>query len=233
MYAELKKRVLKANLELPKYGLVTFTWGNVSEIDRKKGVIAIKPSGVEYDVMTADDIVIVDLNGTVVEGKLNPSSDTATHLELYKAFPGLGGIVHTHSRNATIWAQAGQDIPALGTTHADYFYGDIPCTRCLTSDEIATEYEKNTGLVIVEEFNQRDLDPKAVPSVIISGHAPFSWGKDAFDAVHNAVVLEEIAAMALATRALNPQIKIQQELSDKHYNRKHGKDAYYGQACPI
>ncbi|MGR5150005.1 L-ribulose-5-phosphate 4-epimerase [Photobacterium alginatilyticum] len=229
MYQALKEKVLEANLLLPKYDLVTFTWGNVSEIDRNKGIIAIKPSGVEYDVMKADDIVIVDLDGNVIEGTLNPSSDTATHIELYKAFGSIGGIVHTHSRNATVWAQAGLDIPALGTTHADYFYGDIPCTRQLTPTEIDTEYEKNTGLVIIEEFSRRDIDPKAVPSAIISGHAPFSWGNDAYDAVHNAVVLEEVAAMALATRSLNSGIKVQQELSDKHYNRKHGKNAYYGQ----
>ncbi len=229
MYQDLKQRVLDANLKLPKYGLVTFTWGNVSEIDRELGVIAIKPSGVEYDVMTVDHIVVVDLDGNRIEGTLNPSSDTATHLELYKAFPNIGGVVHTHSRSATIWAQAGIDIPALGTTHADYFYGDIPCTRKLSQNEISDEYEKNTGLVIIEEFAQRKVDPKAVPSVIVAGHAPFSWGIDAIDAVHNAVVLEEISAMALATRSLNSGIKIQPELSDKHYLRKHGENAYYGQ----
>jgi L-ribulose-5-phosphate 4-epimerase len=229
MYSELKDRVLKANLSLPDYKLVTFTWGNVSEIDRRANVIAIKPSGVEYDVMTADDIVIVDLNGQVIEGALNPSSDTATHIELYRAFPEIGGIVHTHSRNATIWAQAGLDIPALGTTHADYFYGDIPCTRQLTAAEIAVDYEKNSGLVIIEEFNKRGISASAVPSAIITGHAPFSWGKDAVDAVHNAVVLEEVAAMAIKTRSLNADIKLQSELADKHYNRKHGVNAYYGQ----
>ena len=229
MYNELKAKVLKANLQLPKYGLVTFTWGNVSEIDRTNNVIAIKPSGVEYDVMVENDIVIVDLEGNIIEGALNPSSDTATHIELYKAFPEIGGIVHTHSRNATVWAQAGLDIPALGTTHADYFYGDIPCTRRLTAAEIATDYEKNTGLVIIEEFNLRQINPSAIPSAVISGHAPFSWGKDAFDAVHNAVVLEELSAMAISTRALNSSIRVQDELLDKHYNRKHGKDAYYGQ----
>jgi L-ribulose-5-phosphate 4-epimerase len=229
MYKELKKRVLKANLQLPKYGLVTFTWGNVSEIDRNQHVIAIKPSGVEYDDMSVEDIVVLDLDGNVLEGTLNPSSDTKTHIELYKAFPTIGGIVHTHSRNATIWAQAGLDVPALGTTHADYFYGNIPCTRQLTPAEIATDYEKNTGLVIIEEFARRGIDPVAVPSAIISGHAPFSWGKNAHDAVHNAVVLEEVATMALGTRMLNAGITIQKELSDKHYNRKHGKDAYYGQ----
>lgn len=229
MYTELKKRVLEANLQLPEYNLVTFTWGNVSEIDRANNLIAIKPSGVAYENMSASDIVIIDLEGTIIEGELNPSSDTATHIELYKAFPKIGGIVHTHSRHATIWAQAGLDIPALGTTHADYFYGDIPCTRRLTPQEIAIDYEKNTGLVIVEEFTARNIDPLAIPSAVISGHAPFSWGKDAFDAVHNAVVLEEISAMAIATRALNADICIQKELLDKHYNRKHGSGAYYGQ----
>lgn len=229
MYAELKQRVFEANLQLPHYGLVTFTWGNVSEIDRQRGVMAIKPSGVSYAAMKVDDIVVVDLDGRIIEGKLNPSSDTATHIELYKAFPGIGGVVHTHSRNATVWAQAGLDIPALGTTHADYFYGDIPCTRPLTPQEIELDYEKNTGLVIAAEFAQRDIDPKAVPSVVICGHGPFSWGKDAFDAVHNAVVLEEISAMAIDTRSLNSTIKIQPELSDKHYLRKHGTNAYYGQ----
>ncbi len=229
MYSELKQRVFNANLKLPKYGLVTFTWGNVSEIDRERGVLAIKPSGVEYDAMCAEDMVIVDLTGKVVEGKLNPSSDTATHIELYRAFPAIGGVVHTHSRSATIWAQAGIDIPALGTTHADYFYGDIPCPRKLSHSEIAGEYEKNTGLVIVEEFRHRHIDPMAVPSVIVAGHAPFSWGKNAEDAGHTAVVLEEISAMALATRSLNSGIKIQPELSDKHYLRKHGANAYYGQ----
>jgi L-ribulose-5-phosphate 4-epimerase len=229
MYQALKERVLNANLLLPKYHLVTFTWGNVSEIDREKGVIAIKPSGVEYSNMKLDDIVVVSLMGDIVEGKLNPSSDTATHIELYKAFPQIGGIVHTHSRYATIWAQAELDIPALGTTHADYFYGDVPCTRELTDSEIAIDYEKNTGLVIVEEFKRRGLDPVAMPGAVISGHAPFCWGKNALDAVHNAVVLEEVAMMALATRQLNQAIKIQQTLSDKHYFRKHGANAYYGQ----
>ncbi|ASA56282.1 L-ribulose-5-phosphate 4-epimerase [Vibrio gazogenes] len=229
MYSEIKQRVLDANLSLPTYGLVTFTWGNVSEIDRARQIIAIKPSGVAYDDMTIDDIVIVDLDGNIVEGTLNPSSDTPTHLELYKAFSSVGGIVHTHSRHATIWAQAGLDIPALGTTHADYFYGNIPCTRPLTPAEIAGDYEQNTGLVMIETLQQRQIDPVAVPSALISGHAPFSWGKNADEAVHNAVVLEEVATMALGTRALNAGIMLQQELSDKHYFRKHGKDAYYGQ----
>lgn len=229
MYEKLKEKVLAANLLLPKYGLVTFTWGNVSEIDRELGVIAIKPSGIEYDHMKVDDIVVIDLEGNRLEGSLNPSSDTATHIELYKAFPAIGGIVHTHSRNATIWAQAGLDIPALGTTHADYFYGDIPCTRQLTNDEINIDYEKNTGLVIVEDFKKRGIDPQAMPGAIIAGHAPFTWGKDGLEAVHNAVVVEEIAAMAISTRALNADIKINPALLDKHYKRKHGKDAYYGQ----
>lgn len=229
MYIELKKKVLDANLLLPKYGLITFTWGNVSEINREKGIIAIKPSGVSYETMTEEDIVVVDLDGHIVEGHLNPSSDTATHIELYKAFPEIGGIVHTHSRNATVWAQAGMNIPALGTTHADYFYGDIPCTRVLTEEEIAIDYEKNTGKVIIETFENRNIDPMSLPGVVISGHAPFTWGKDSFDAVHNAVVLEEVAIMALQTRQLNQAIKIQQALSDKHYFRKHGKNAYYGQ----
>ena len=229
MYQALKERVLQANLTLPKYHLVTFTWGNVSEIDRAKGVIAIKPSGVEYNNMKIDDIVVVSLTGEIVEGKLNPSSDTATHIELYKAFENIGGIVHTHSRYATVWAQAELDVPALGTTHADYFYGDVPCTRRLTDSEINTDYEKNTGLVIIEEFKRRDIDPTAMPAAVISGHAPFCWGKNASDAVHNAVVLEEVAMMAISTRQLNKTIKIQQTLSDKHYFRKHGANAYYGQ----
>lgn len=229
MYQALKEKVLQANLTLPKHHLVTFTWGNVSQIDRAKGVIAIKPSGVEYDNMKVEDIVVLSLDGEIVEGRLNPSSDTATHLELYKAFSNIGGIVHTHSPFATIWAQAELDVPALGTTHADYFYGDVPCTRRLTENEIASDYEKNTGLVIIEEFKRRGLDPVAMPGALISGHAPFCWGKDAMDAVHNAVVLEEVAKMALSTRQLNPTIHIQQALSDKHYFRKHGANAYYGQ----
>ena len=229
MYQELKRQVLEANLKLPRYGLVTFTWGNVSAIERGSGVLAIKPSGVAYEEMGVDDIVVVDLDGSLVEGKLKPSSDTATHIELYLAFPAVGAVVHTHSRNATSWAQAGIDIPALGTTHADYFYGDIPCTRTLSAAEIADDYEKNTGLVIVEEFKRRALDPMAVPGVLVCGHAPFSWGEDAADAVENAVVLEEVSAMALATRSLNPTIRIHPELSEKHYRRKHGKTAYYGQ----
>ncbi|CCN97825.1 L-ribulose-5-phosphate 4-epimerase [Vibrio nigripulchritudo] len=229
MYQTLKERVLAANLLLPEHRLVTFTWGNVSEIDRARGVIAIKPSGVAYDAMTSQDIVVLDLEGNRLEGSLNPSSDTATHLALYRAFPTIGGIVHTHSRHATIWAQAGRDIPALGTTHADYFYGDVPCTRQLTKEEIESDYEKNTGLVIVETFHQRSLDPHAMPGAVIAGHAPFTWGKSGAEAVHHAVVMEEIAAMATATRAISPDATIQPELLDKHYQRKHGKHAYYGQ----
>ncbi|WP_392566994.1 L-ribulose-5-phosphate 4-epimerase [Utexia brackfieldae] len=229
MFQTLKTRVLAANLALPRYGLVTFTWGNVSEIDRERGVIAIKPSGVEYEDMQLADIVVLDLNGNVIEGELNPSSDTATHLALYRAFDSIGGIVHTHSRHATVWAQASMDIPALGTTHADYFYGDIPCTRPLHEAEISQDYEENTGLVIIEEFMRRQLDPVAMPGVVVSGHAPFCWGKSALDAVHNAVVLEEVALMAFDTRQLNQEIKIQPALSNKHYFRKHGENAYYGQ----
>lgn len=230
MYAELKEKVLEANLLLPKHGLVTFTWGNVSEIDRKAGVIAIKPSGVDYDKMKAEDIVILDLDGNKVEGKLKPSSDAPTHVVLYKAFADVGGIVHTHSAYATSWAQAGMGIPCYGTTHADYFYGTIPCARSLTAEEIENEYEKNTGLVIVETFNEQGKDPVAVPGVLCVNHGPFSWGKDCFEAVHNAVVLEEVAKMALRARLINPSIgEAPQTIQDKHYFRKHGKNAYYGQ----
>ena len=229
MLEELKERVLEANLLLPKHGLVTFTWGNVSEIDRASGLVAIKPSGVEYERMKADDIVIMDLEGKVVEGKLRPSSDAPTHIELYKAFPEVGGIVHTHSEWATSWAQTGLAIPCYGTTHADYFYGSIPCARALTDEEINGEYEKNTGLVIIETF--RDLDPVAVPGVLCKNHGPFAWGKDAHEAVHNAVVLEEVAKMAVHTRDILPDAdEAPQALKDKHYFRKHGKDAYYGQS---
>ena len=228
MLDELKERVLEANLLLPKHGLVTFTWGNVSEIDRASGLVAIKPSGVEYERMKAEDIVIMDLEGKVVEGKLRPSSDAPTHIELYKAFPEVGGIVHTHSEWATSWAQTGLAIPCYGTTHADYFYGSIPCARALTDEEINGEYEKNTGLVIIETF--RDLDSVAVPGVLCKNHGPFAWGKDAHEAVHNAVVLEEVAKMAVHTRDILPDAdEAPQALKDKHYFRKHGKDAYYGQ----
>lgn len=228
MLETLKKTVLEANLALPKYGLVTFTWGNVSAIDRASGLVVIKPSGVSYDGMTAEDMVVVDLDGNVVEGKWKPSSDTPTHLVLYKAFPDCGGIVHTHSRWATSFAQAGVGIRPLGTTHGDYFYGEIPCTRCMTEAEIAGEYEKETGNVIVETFAGKD--PAAIPAVLVHSHGPFAWGRDAAEAVHNAVVLEEVAFMNLHAMQLNPDVaKMQQELLDKHYLRKHGRNAYYGQ----
>ena len=231
MLDDLKQQVLKANLALPRYGLVTFTWGNVSAVDRESGLVVIKPSGVEYDDMTVDDMVVVDLKtGAVVEGKKKPSSDTQTHLALYCAFPTIGGIVHTHSRHATIWSQAGQDLPSWGTTHADYFYGDIPCTRLMTEAEIAQDYELETGHVIIETFQQRDIEPAEVPAVLVHSHGPFAWGPDAETAVHNAVVLEEIAYMGIFSRQLTPQLpNMQQELLDKHYLRKHGKNAYYGQ----
>lgn len=232
MLETLKQKVYEANMALPKYGLVTFTWGNVSAIDREKGLVVIKPSGVEYETMTADDMVIIDLEGKVVEGKYKPSSDTPTHLVLYKAFKNIGGIVHTHSRNATSWAQAGRDIPAYGTTHGDYFYGAIPCTRKMTPAEIAGEYEAETGNVIVERFD--GISPDEIPAVLVNSHGPFAWGKDAADAVHNAVVLEELALMAMQTEALNPKVAaMQQELLDKHYLRKHGANAYYGQAPAV
>lgn len=230
MLEELKKQVCEANLLLPKYGLVTFTWGNVSGIDRESGLFVIKPSGVDYAGMSPEDMVVVDLDGKVAEGRWKPSSDTATHLELYKAFPEIGGIVHTHSSCATSWAQAGRDIPCYGTTHADYFYGDIPCLRCLTKDEIEEAYEKNTGLLIVREYARLGKDPAAVPGCLCRNHGPFTWGRDSFEAVHNAVVLEEVAKMAYRCEQINSAVKpAPQELQDKHYLRKHGKNAYYGQ----
>lgn len=231
MYTELKQRVFRANMLLPKYDLVKFTWGNVSEVDREKGVVAIKPSGVEYDTMTSDDIVVVDLyTGRTVEGRYKPSSDTATHLEIYRSFPQVGGIVHTHSRWATIFAQIKQDVPALGTTHGDYFYGSIPATRDMTKAEIEGEYELNTGKVIVKTFAERKINPADVPGVLVASHGPFSWGKDADNAVHNAVVLEEVAFMAWHTMQLAQGIgPMSQDLLDKHYLRKHGANAYYGQ----
>lgn len=231
MLEDLKQRVLEANLLLPKYGLVTFTWGNVSGIDRESGIVAIKPSGIEYDAMSIEDIILCDLEGNVIEGKLKASSDLMTHLEFYKHFKNIGGVVHTHSHWATAFAQAGKDIPALGTTQADYFYGDIPCTRCMSEDEIQGSYELETGKVIVETFKERHLEPNQIPGVIVHSHGPFSWGKDPLEALHNAVVMEECASMAFASvmlRAGQP-LKIQQELLDKHYKRKHGPDAYYGQ----
>ena len=230
MLEELKQRVYEANMLLPRYGLVTFTWGNASEIDWDWGIFAIKPSGVAYDGLTADDMVLVDLEGNKVEGRYNPSSDTATHLELYKAFQQIGGIVHTHSSYATSWAQAGLSIPCYGTTHADYIYGEVPCVRNLTKDEIEDAYEKNTGILIVEEFKRMGKDVTAVPAVLCKNHGPFTWGKNADEAVHNAVVLEEVAKMAYRARLINPDIMpAPQELQDKHYYRKHGKNAYYGQ----
>lgn len=230
MLDALKKQVQEANLLLPKYNMVTFTWGNVSGIDRDQGLVVIKPSGVPYEELKVEDLVVVNLDGEVVEGNLRPSSDTATHIALYKAFPKLGGVVHTHSPWATSWAQAGRSIPALGTTHADYYYGEIPCTRCLTEDEIKRGYELETGNVIIETFETGGIDPVAMPGVLVSGHAPFCWGKDAMQAVHNAVVLEEVAKMALHTYQLNPAVDpIDQFLLDKHYLRKHGANAYYGQ----
>ncbi|SUO92192.1 L-ribulose-5-phosphate 4-epimerase [Suttonella indologenes] len=231
MLEQLKEEVLAANLALSKHHLVTFTWGNVSTVDRERGVIVIKPSGVEYDVMTAEDMVVVDLaSGKVVEGNKKPSSDTPTHLELYRQFEHIGGIVHTHSRHATVWAQAQRDLAAFGTTHGDYFYGSIPCTRLMKDAEIEGEYELETGKVIVETFRERGIDPMQVPAVLVASHGPFAWGKDADNAVHNAVVLEEIAYMNLFSLQVNPQLgAMQQSLLDKHYLRKHGKNAYYGQ----
>jgi len=229
MLKKLKEQVFQANLLLPKHGLITFTWGNVSGINRKKELVVIKPSGVSYDVMKANDMVVVELEtGKVVEGDLKPSSDTPTHLELYKTFPNIGGIVHTHSRWATSFAQAGRGIMPLGTTQGDYFYGEIPCTRKMTVEEIQGEYEKETGTVIIETF--KDKDPDTMPAVLVHSHGPFIWGIDAMDAVHNAVVLEEVAFMNFHTMMLEPNIQpMQQELLDKHYLRKHGANAYYGQ----
>lgn len=230
MLEKLKQEVLEANLLLPKHGLITFTWGNVSGIDRETGLVVIKPSGVEYDGMTAEDMVVVDLDGNRVEGKYKPSSDTPTHLALYKAFPTLGGVVHTHSRWATSFAQAGKGVPAFGTTQGDYFYGEIPCTRKMTPEEIGGEYELETGNVIIETFRQRGIDPAQVPAVLVNSHGPFTWGTDPHNAVHNAVVLEEVSFMAFHAMALTPGLSpMQQELLDKHYLRKHGPGAYYGQ----
>ncbi|MFP3126586.1 L-ribulose-5-phosphate 4-epimerase [Ectobacillus funiculus] len=230
MLEKLKQEVLEANLLLPKHQLVTFTWGNVSGIDREQGLVVIKPSGIPYEELKAEDLVVVDLEGRIVEGDLRPSSDTPTHLALYKAFSQIGGVVHTHSPWATSWAQAGRPIPPLGTTHADYYYGEIPCTRSLTKEEIDKAYELETGNVIIETFQNRAINPTAMPGVLVTGHAPFCWGKNAHQAVHNAVVLEEVAKMALQTYQLNLQVReIDQFLLDKHYLRKHGVHAYYGQ----
>jgi L-ribulose-5-phosphate 4-epimerase len=227
MLEALKEVVFKANLDLVKHGLVLFTWGNVSAIDSNRELIVIKPSGVSYDSMKPSDMVVIDIRGKKVEGDLNPSSDTPTHVELYKAFNKIGGIVHTHSTFATSWAQAGKSIPALGTTHADHFYGEIPCTRKLTNEEINTDYELKTGKVIIETFE--NMDPEAIPGVLVNDHGPFSWGSDAVKAVYNAVVLEEIARMALYTKQIGFADPVDQVLLDKHYLRKHGKNAYYGQ----
>lgn len=227
MLENLKNEVFKANLDLVKHELIIFTWGNVSGIDREKGLVVIKPSGVPYDTMKASDMVVVDLDGNVVEGNLNPSSDTPTHLELYKAFPEIGGIVHTHSTFATAWAQAQRSIPVVGTTHADYFYGEVPCTRSMTKKEVEGEYEKETGTVIVETF--KDINPMHTPGVLVSNHGPFTWGADANEAVHNSVVVEEVAKMAYITHSLSPKMQMNNLLTEKHFSRKHGPDSYYGQ----
>ena len=227
MLEELKEKIYKANLELVEHGLVIFTWGNVSAIDRNKGLVIIKPSGVSYDAMKPSDMVVVDLEGNVVEGDLNPSSDTPTHLALYRAWPEIGGVVHTHSTYATAWAQAGKDIPNIGTTHADYFHHDIPCTEDMTEAEILGEYELETGNVIIRRFE--GMNPVHTPGVLVRNHGPFSWGKDAFDAVHNAVVMEQVAKMAHIAYMVNPELTMNRHLIEKHFNRKHGPGAYYGQ----
>lgn len=230
MLEQLKKEVYEANMELPKRGLVTYTWGNVSGIDRESGLFVIKPSGVDYEKLSPEDMVVLDLEGNVVEGKYRPSSDTATHLELYKKYPEIGGVVHTHSPWATSWAQAAREIPCYGTTHADYFYGNIPCARNLTKEEIDAGYEKNTGVVIIETFETAGINPMHTPGVLCANHGPFTWGKDAHEAVHNSVVLEEVAKMAARAEQINPQLKTApQEMQDKHFFRKHGANAYYGQ----
>ncbi len=231
MLEELKQQVYEANMALPRMGLVLFTWGNVSGIDRQSGLIVIKPSGVDYACMRPEDMVVVDDTGRVVEGTLRPSSDTPTHVVLYNAFPTLGGITHTHSTYATCWAQAMRGIPAFGTTHADTFYGEVPCTRRLTDEEIRSDYEENTGRVVVEKFQRGKIDPQAVPAVVVASHGPFAWGKDPMSSAVHAAVLEEVARMALLTEQIAGQADpaIQRELLDKHYRRKHGKEAYYGQ----
>lgn len=230
MLEEMKERVWKANEDLVAKKIVIYTWGNVSEIDRESGLVVIKPSGLDYDVMKPEDMVIVSLEtGDVVEGKWKPSSDTPTHLELYRAFPEIGGITHTHSTTAVAFAQAARPIPALGTTHADYFYGDIPCTRSLTKEEVEEAYEANTGKVIIETINDGGYDPMAIPGIVVQNHGPFTWGKDAANSVYNAVVMEECAKMALMTLSLSPDASIPYYVLEKHYMRKHGKNAYYGQ----
>ena len=231
MLEKLKEEVYRANMDLPRYGLVTFTWGNVSGIDREKGLFVIKPSGVDYDKLTPDSMVVVNLEGEVVEGDYRPSSDTPTHVVLYNRFQEIGGVVHTHSPWATSWAQAGRGIPCYGTTHADYLYGQVPCVRTLTKEEIETAYEKNTGVLIADEFERLAVDYLATPAVLCKNHGPFTWGKDAKEAVHNAVVLEEVAKMAARCEQIDPKVNpAPQELQDKHYYRKHGKNAYYGQS---
>ncbi len=227
MLEALKEKVFQANLDLVRHGLVIFTWGNVSAIDRESGLVVIKPSGVEYNVMKAEDMVVVDLDGNIVEGNLNPSSDTPTHLVLYKAFPEIGGVVHTHSTYATAWAQAGLDIPNIGTTHADYFYKAIPCTEDMTEEEVMGNYELETGNVIVKRFN--GMNPVHTPGVLVKNHGPFAWGKDAHEAVHNAVVMEQVAKMASIAYSANPNLTMNQLLVEKHFSRKHGPNAYYGQ----
>ena len=230
MLEELKEQVYEANMLLPKHNLVTFTWGNVSGIDRAKGLFVIKPSGVEYDEMKPTDMVVIDLDGKRVEGDLNPSSDTETHRIFYQKFPNIGGVVHTHSRWATLFAQAGRGVRAYGTTHADYYYGEIPCTRDMTEEEIKSAYEYNTGVVAVERFEKAHLNPDHIPAVLVKNHGPFCWGTDPFNAVHNAVVLEEVAMMAFHTEMLTPGVQaMQKTLLDKHFLRKHGANAYYGQ----
>lgn len=230
MLQELKRQVYEANMELPRRGLITYTWGNVSGRDAESGLFVIKPSGVDYDKLRPEDMVVMDLNGNKVEGDYRPSSDTPTHLELYKRYPQIGGIVHTHSPEATAWAQAGRGIPLYGTTHADYFFGEIPCARGLTQEEIDEAYEANTGKVIIETFEECGIDPMYTPGVLCRNHGPFTWGKDAAEAVHNAVVLEEVARMAARTEQINPQVQpAPDSIRDKHFYRKHGANAYYGQ----
>ena len=229
MLEKLKEEVLQANLDLVRQGLVIYTWGNVSGIDRERGLVVIKPSGVSYDVMQASDMVVVDLDGNVVESDLNPSSDTPTHLALYKAFPQIGGVVHTHSTFATAWAQAGMDIPALGTTHADYFHGAIPCTDDMSAEQINGEYEAETGTVIIDRFKEAGLNPIHTPAVLVKNHGPFAWGKNPAEAVYHSKVLEEVAKMAYISLTLQPQATIKPELIEKHFMRKHGPNAYYGQ----
>lgn len=230
MLEELKEIVYEANMELPKRGLITYTWGNVSGFDKESGYFVIKPSGIDYNSMMPEDMVVMNLNGEKVEGKYKPSSDTPTHIELYKKYPDIGGIVHTHSSFATSWAQAGRDIPLYGTTHADYFYGEIPCVRSLTHDEINNEYEKNTGLAIIETLGKKGMNPLYTPGILCTNHGAFTWGKEPLEAVHNSVVLEEVAKMAYYTESINSNVKpAPKDIANKHFFRKHGENAYYGQ----